>query len=156
MNGGNGDGIPQAQIVELIEVRVRNAGGVHLVDGQNDGLAAAQQHSRHLLICGGESRADIAEEDDDGGVLNGDLRLLAHEVQNLAVAPGLDAAGIDKGELPAAPVALAVDAVPGDAGGILHNGEALTGDLVKEHGLAHVGAAHDGNDGFGHRDQPPL
>ena len=150
VDGGDGDGVAQAQVIELVEIRVRDAGGVHLVDGQDDGLAGAQQHRGHLLVRRGKARADVAEEDNDGGVLNGDLRLLAHEIQNLAVAPGLDAAGIDEGELPAAPVALAVDAVPGDAGGILHDGKALAGDLVEEHGLAHVGAAHDGDDGFGH------
>ena len=150
VDGGDGDGISQAQVVELVVIRVGDSGGVHLVDSQDDGLAAAQQHGRHLLIGGGKAGLDIRQEDDDVGVVNGDLGLIPHKGQDLIIRAGLDAAGVDEGERPAVPVRLPVDAVPGDAGGILHDGKALADELVEEHGLAHIGAAHDGHDGLGH------
>ena len=154
VDGRDSDGIPQSQVVELVKVRVRGAGGVHLVHRQHDGLAAAQQHARHLLVGGGEACTDIRQKDDDGGVVNGDLGLIPHEGQDLVVGPGLDAAGVDKGEGPAVPVRLPIDAVPGDARGVLHNGEALSNEFVEQHGLAHIGPAHDGDDGFHRRSLP--
>ncbi|MPM76513.1 hypothetical protein SDC9_123511 [bioreactor metagenome] len=55
VDGGDGDGVPHSQIVELIKVRVHGAGGVHLIHRQNDGLAAFEQHICHLVVRGGES-----------------------------------------------------------------------------------------------------
>ena len=75
----DGDGVPQTQVVELVEVRVYVAGGVHFVHRQDDGLAAPLEHPRHLLVGGGEARFDIGQEYDHVRVADGDLRLLAHE-----------------------------------------------------------------------------
>ena len=132
VDGGDGDGIAQAQVVELVEIRVRQAGGVHLVHRQNDGLAAAQQHIGHLMVRGSDAGLDVCQKHDDRGVLHGDLRLLAHKAQDLIVGPGLDAAGVHQGEGPAVPVRLPVDAVPGDAGGILHDGQPFSDQLVEQ------------------------
>ena len=151
VDGGHGDGVAQTQVVKLIELRVGGAGGVHLVHCQNDGLFGPLQHSRHLLVGGGHTGFDVRHQDDDRGVVDGDLGLLAHEGQDLVIRIGLDAAGVHQGELPAVPVGLAVNTVPGDAGGVLHNGKTPPDDFVEQHGLAHVGAAHDGDQGLGHR-----
>ena len=149
VDSGDGNGVAQTQVVELIEIRVRRgAGGVHLVHRQDDGLSAAQQQVRHLLVRGGEAGLDIRQKDDDGGILNGDPGLIPHEGQDLVIGPGLDAAGVDEGEGAAVPVRLPVDAVPSDARGVLHNGQPLSDQLVEQHGLAHIGPAHDGDDGF--------
>ena len=148
VDGGDGDGVSQSQVVELVKVRVRGPGGVHLVHRQHDGLAAAQQHVRHLLVGGGETCTDIRQENDDGGVFNGDLGLVPHEGQDLVIGPGLDAAGVHQDKGPAVPVRLPIDAVPGDPRRVLHDGEALSDELVEQHGLAHIGPAHDGDDGF--------
>ena len=75
---------------------------------------------------------------------NGDLRLLPHEGQDLVVGARLDAAGVHQVEDPVAPLAGGVDPVPGHAGGVLHDGQPLAAQLIEQHGLAHVGAAHDG------------
>ena len=79
------------------------------------GLPLRKEDVGHLLVRGGEARADIRQKDDDSGVLDGDLGLIPHEGQDLVVGPGLDTAGVDKGEGPAVPVRLPIDAVPGDA-----------------------------------------
>ena len=151
MDGGHGDGVAQTQVVKLIELRVRDAGGVHLVHCQNDGLFGPLEHSGHLLVGGGHTGLDVRYQDNDRGVVDGDLGLLAHEGQDLVVGVGLDAAGVHQGELAAVPVGFTVNAVPGDAGGVLHNGKTPPDDLVEQHGLAHVGPAHDSNQGLGHR-----
>ena len=156
VDGGDGDGVAQTQVVELIKIRVHGAGGVHLVHRQDNGLAAFLQHARHLVIRGGETGFDVGDKYDHRGVVDGDLGLLPHEGQDLAVGVGLDAAGVHQGEPPAAPLAFTVDAVPGDAGGVLHDGEALADELVKEHGLAHIGPSHNGDHGFRHGVPPRV
>ena len=55
----------------------------------------------------------------------------------------LDAAGIDQIEGPAIPVAQAVDPVPRDAGGVLYNRGPAAGQLIEQHGFAHIRAADD-------------
>ena len=47
------------------------------------------------------------------------------------------------------------NAVAGDAGGVLDDGEALAGQFIEDGGLAHIGAAHDGYDRFCHICSPP-
>ena len=54
----------------------------------------------------------------------------------------------------AVPLAIAVDPIAGDAGGVLHNGYAAAGEFIKEHGLAHIGAADYGDDGLSHGAPP--
>ena len=58
---------------------------------------------------------------------------------------------IHQTELAAAPLALAVNTVAGDTGGVLHDGQALTDQLIKQHGLTHIGASDDSNQRFRHR-----
>ena len=143
---GDGDGIPQPQVVKLVDVRTHAL--VHLVHRQHNGLSRPEEHVGHLLVRGGDAGLNIGEKDDHVRVVYGNLRLLTHKGEDLAVRPGLDAAGVDEGELPPVPVALPIDAVPGDAGGVLHNGDALADEFIKEHGLAHIGPAHDSNHRF--------
>ena len=143
VDGGDGNGVAQTEIVELVEVGIDGAHGVHLVHRQHDGLAAALEHTGYLLIGGGEAGLDVGDEDDDIRVVDGDLRLLAHEGQDLTVGVGLDAAGVHQTEFASHPLALAVDTVTGDAGGVLHDGQPPADDLVEQHGLAHVGASHN-------------
>ena len=88
VDGGDGHRVPQAQVVELINIRVGVAHLVHFVDRQHHRLAGAQEQVGHLLIGGGEAGLDVAEEQNDRGVLDGDFRLLPHKGQNLAVGGG--------------------------------------------------------------------
>ena len=77
VDGGDGDGVAQAQVVELIEIRVHARRWSRiLLTASTMGLLAAQQHTGHLLIGGGQAGFDVRDHDDDVGVVNGDLRLL--------------------------------------------------------------------------------
>ena len=142
--------VANAQTVEFVHIRIGGADGVTLVDGQGHGLAGFAQHGGHVLVRRGNAAADIRDHDDGIGQLNADLRLTAHELQHIVVGAGLDTAGIHQGEGAAAPFAVPIDPVPGHAGGVLHNGGPLTGELIKEHRLSHIGAAYNGNQGFRH------
>ena len=153
--GGDGDRVAEAERVKLIDAGIDRAGGIHFVDGQHDGLFRAQEHIGHFLIGGGDAGADLGDEHDDVGRVNGELCLLAHEQQNFIIGARLDAAGIDDVERAAAPLALGIEPVARDAGRVLDNGQAAAAELIEEHGLADVRPAHDRNQGSGH-DYPSL
>ena len=131
MHGGDSHRVAEAQIIELVEIRIHCAGGVHLVDRQHDGLFAALKHTRHLLVGGGHAGLDIGDKNDHRGVVNGDLRLLPHEGQDLIIGAGLNTAGIHQTELAAQPLAFAVNAVTGHARRIFHDAQASADQLIE-------------------------
>ena len=133
VDGRNGDGITHAELIKLIYRRVDTAGRVHFVDCEHCGLSRAQQHIRNILVGGGDTRAHIGDEDDDIRCAYGDIRLLAHEHEYLVIGRGLDAAGVDDIKLVAAPLALSIQPVTGDAGRVLNDGQALAHELIKQH-----------------------
>ena len=152
VDGGDGDRVAETEVIELVELGIGGAGGVHLVHGEHDRLFRPLQHVRDLLIGGGHAGLDVDDEDDDRRVVDGDLRLLAHERREsgLSVLGSMPPVSTRVKVRPFQS-ALAVDAVARHAGRVLHDGKAAADELVKEHGLAHVGAAHDGDDGFRHK-----
>ena len=147
VHGGDGDRVAEAERVKFIHAHVGRAGGVGLVDGQYHGLLRAQQHVRHVLVRRGHAGAQVGHQHDDRRRVDRDLRLLAHKEQDLAVGRRLDAAGVDHIKFPPAPLAFGVEPVAGDARGVLHDGQALPHQAVKQHGFAHIGPPHDGDQG---------
>ena len=143
--GGDRDRVSQSQGVKFIYRGVGGAGGVRLVHRQHHRLAGTEQHVGHILVRGGDAGADIRDQNDHGGGVDGDLGLLPHEEQNLTVGAGLNAAGVHHVKFSAAPLALGVKPVAGDAGGVLNDGEPLSHQAVEKHGLSHIGAAYDSN-----------
>ena len=131
MERRNAHRVAQTQIVKFIKLRRRIARRIHLVDSQHDGLLGLFQHGGHFFVGGGDAGADVGDQHDYAGVVDGDKSLLTHEFQNLIVGSGLDAAGIHHHEGLAAPFGLSVDAIPGDAGRVLHDGGALFSDAVE-------------------------
>ena len=150
VDGGDLDGVAEAERIEFVDVGVRGADGVALVHGETDRLAAAQQHIGDVLIGGGHAGLHIRDHDDHVGGGNGQLGLTAHELQHLAVGVRLDAACIHELEFAAVPVTVAVNAVAGHARRILHDGGAPAGQFVEKHGLADVRPSNDRNQGLGH------
>ena len=73
-------------------------------------------HYDIIVVGGGHAGLDIGDEDDDVGVVDGDLSLLPHEGKDLVVGIGFDTAGIHQAELAAVPIGLPVNAVTGDTG----------------------------------------
>ena len=150
VDGGNLDGVAEAKRIEFIRVRVRVAGLVALVDGQHDRLFRPLEHGRDLRVRGGQADRHVDDHDDDRRRLNGDLRLTAHEFQHFTVRTRLDAAGVHQREGAPAPFAVAVNSVPGDAGGVLYDGGALPCEFIEKHGFAHIGPPDNGDQRFCH------
>ena len=75
VDGGNGNGVTQAQVIKLVDVRALAL--VHLVHRQHHRLAAPLEHGGNLLVGGGHAGLDVAQEHNDRGVVNGDLGLRA-------------------------------------------------------------------------------
>ena len=145
VNRGGLKQIADAQRIKFEGVGIHGADGVALVDSQSHRLAGLAQHGGHVLIRRGNAAADVRYHDDGVCQFDADLRLAAHEFQHVAVRAGLDSAGIHQGEGASAPFAVAVDPVPGDAGGILHNRGPASGQFIEQHGFAHIRPSDDGD-----------
>ena len=78
MDRGHHHRVAQAQVVELVELRRGLAYGVALVDAQHHRHPAFQQDVGHVRVCGGDAGADVRDEDDGAGGVDGDLGLLPH------------------------------------------------------------------------------
>ena len=146
--GGNGNGIAQTQRIKLVNIGVQRAGGIHFIYDQHNGLLRPQQHIRNFLIRGGDAGGNVAHKHDHVRRIDGNLRLLAHEQQNLVVRRGLNAAGIHQIKAASVPVRAAVDPVAGHTGRVLHDGQALPDQAVEQHGFAHIGPSYNGDKRF--------
>ena len=143
VDGGYRDWVAQSQIIKFIEIRVHCPYRIHFIDRQDNGLAASQQHGRHLLVRSGKARADICEKHNYIRVAHGNPSLFPHECQDFTIRPRLDAAGVDQGKFPSVPVGFAVDTVPRHAGGILYDGNAPANQLVEQRGFPDVRTAYN-------------
>ena len=103
------------------------------------------QHGCHILIRSGNTGVDIHYHNDTVCQFNANLRLTPHEFQHIILSIGLNTAGIHQREGSSAPLAVAVDPVTGHAGGILNDGDSPAGELIKQHGLAHIGTTNNGH-----------
>lgn len=145
----DGDRIAEAQIVELVDVH-RALRAVNLVDREDDRLLRAAQQARDLFICRRQAGAAVDEEQDDVGLLHGQLCLLAHRLEDVVALIELDAAGVDHREVLVEPLRVEIDAVARDARHVVDDGDALLADLIEERGLADVRAADNRHDWFAH------
>ena len=147
---GNGVGVAQAEIVEFVKFRRDGAEGIAFIDAQHHRLAAFLQQMGDFGVVGGHAGFQIHYKEDDVGGIDGDLGLHAHLAQQQVVGLRFDAAGIHQHEFPAAPFAGGVDAVPGDAGGILHDGKPLAGEFIEQGGFTDIGPADHRDQWLGH------
>ena len=150
VHGRDGHRISEAERVEFIDVRIHGTRGVTLVDREDHRLPGTEQHRSDIRIGGSDPRGDIAYHDDDGSGVDGELRLMAHEQQDLVVRLRLDAAGVHHGESASGPVGFRIQSVARDAGRVFDDGQTFAGDPVEKHGLAHVRASDDSYQWFGH------
>ena len=74
--------------------------------------------------------------------------LTSHVGKNLVLAERLDAAGVHQQHGMSKPFAVSVDAVPGDTGRVIDDGEPLADQFVEQGGLAYIRSADDRNDRF--------
>ena len=148
--GGDGEDVGEAEAAEVFGLGLQGF-GVHLVDGEEDGLAAAEEEAGEFEVGRGELGAAVDDHDDGVGFFERDLGLAEDFGGDEGVVVGDDAAGVDDAGVAAHPLDLAVDAVAGDAGLVADDGAAGAGEAVEEGGLADVGAAADGDQREGGR-----
>lgn len=119
---------------------------VDLVGAEHDGLAGPAQQPDDGLVGVGGADLGVDDEDDRVGGLDGVLGLGGDggvDTEDVL----LPAAGVDDLEAAPGPLGLVGHAVAGDARLVLHDGLAAADDAVHQGRLAHVRAAHDGEDG---------
>jgi len=143
--GGDGEDVAEAEAAEVFGSG-GEGGGVDLVDGEEDGLAAAQKEAGEGDVGRGELGAAVDDHDDDGGFGEGGAGLEKDFGGEQRGVVGDDAAGVDQARVGGLPLDEAVDAVAGDAGLVADNGAARAGEAIEERRLADVGAAADGDE----------
>ena len=147
VGGRQSYGVTQAQIVKLVNIHGL-LWAVNLVHPQDNGLLGMAQELCHFLIGVGQATASVHQKEYDVGFLHGQLCLLAHGLQDMVALIKLNAPGVNHGELMVQPLGIHIDAVTGDAGHIVHDGDALLANLVEQGGLAYIGAPHYSHYGF--------
>ena len=144
VGGADGNGIAQTKVVVFVQLVVQ-ARVVHLIDHQQNGLVSLAQVMTDVLVIRGQAGTAIAEKADHVRRFHGDLRLPPHLGKQHVLAAHIQTAGIHHAEMTAHPLHVAVDAVAGHAGHILHDGDAPSGHLIEESRFAHIGPANNGN-----------
>ena len=97
-----------------------------------------------MVVEVGDAVHGVDDEEDDVGLLDGQLDLLVDLAFEDVLAVDHPAAGVDNRKFASLPVHLAVLAVAGGAGGFVDNGRAAFGEAVEEGRLTHVGATYYG------------
>ena len=152
VDGGYRDGIPQSQVVKLVEFRRRASGRVALVDAEHHRLAAFLEHHGHVLIVGRHPGVQIGHQDDDVRLVDGQLGLPPHLGEDHIVGMGLDAPGVCQHEGAAAPFARGKDPIPGHAGRVLDDGQPLPDELIEQCRFSHIGTPYHRHYRPRHRD----
>ncbi len=148
MNRADRENLVEAELREFIGARL-GAVRVHLVGGHQNRFAAAAQFLRDFPVQGHDAFLRIDNQNDDLGGFNRQIHLLHcradDDVIRLFAPQQADAAGVNEREGAAAPFGLGADAVAGDAGLIVDDGDAPADDAVEQGGLADIRAADDGD-----------
>jgi hypothetical protein len=144
MFGGDWQYIAEAQTTEVFRLRLHGL-GIHLVDREKDGLAAAQQQSSQFKVRRGEFGSSIDDHDDCISLFEADLCLTKDLCWNQRFVVWHDAARIDDTRGAAHPFDLAIDAVARDSRLIADDGSPRAGQPVEQGAFAYVWAAAYGN-----------
>ena len=121
--------------------------GVPLVDDDDAGFALVVGVTGHLAVLLGEADGGVHEDEGHAAALDGgqcaDDHVALEAVSDVAALA--QTGGIGEDELAVSVVHGGVDGVAGGAGLVGHDHAVLTEDAVGQAGLAHVGAADDGD-----------
>ncbi len=145
---GDEDGFREAEAGEIRE------GGLVLVvidfvDDEQDGWLGFAELLRERLVDGSEALLGINDKEDEIGRLHGDVRLDGDLLAKTIIEGRADTAGIDEGAGVAGEGAGRGDAVPGDAGLIVDDGDFPSCEAVEKCGFPDIGASYDGDGGHG-------
>ena len=131
MFGGDGEDVAESEAAEVFGGG-DEGDGVDLVDGEEDGLAAAQEETGESDVGRGKLGAAVDDHDDDGGFGERGAGLAEDFGGDEVGVVGDDATGVDQAGGGGLPLDEAVDAVAGDAGFVADDGAARTGQAIEE------------------------
>ena len=119
--GRDGVHLLEPERVELGERDVRLGRGAlsTLFTATKSGFPDAAQQIRDGPVDARQPLASVHDEHDGGGLVHGELRLLADLGHEPVARLGLEPAGVDDGEGAAVPVDVGVVPIAGDAGDVL-------------------------------------
>ena len=111
---------------------------------KKDGFDSAfAQEGGDFLVSGGEAVLAIDEEEDEVGLAEGQIDLMADVVGQLVGIDEAEAAGVDEFDPAVADLEGGGDAIARDSWGILDDADELVGEPVEKAAFADVGAADD-------------
>lgn len=121
-------------------------GVVGFIDAEDDWFALAAELFGDALVDGVHAGEGVDDEDDEVGGGDGDVCFGADDGAEVVVEGGSDAAGVHDGDGEGSVFETGGEAVAGDAGSVVDDGDAAAGEAVEEGGFADIGAADDGDD----------
>ena len=147
MCSGDGEACTEAEAGELAGAAVDFL-DVRFVQNEADAIAGAAEMFGDGLIDGGDSFPGIDQEENDLGGLHGDVRTCGDGIGELDICIGSDAAGIDQLAWSGRQWAGGRDAVAGDAGLVVDDGDLPGREAVEKGGFSDVGAADESDAWF--------
>ena len=146
MDGADRENFVETEFVEF-EGRDFDALSVDLISGDDYGFAGATKFVGDFAVEGNNTFLDVGGENDDVGGFDSEINLieggLGDDVGGFLAAEQADTAGIDEREGITAPFGFGGDAVAGDAGDVVDNGDAPAHNAIKQSRLADIRPAHD-------------
>ena len=131
---------PKAERLQYARVALATLG---LVGGQHHGHVAAAQDLGEHLVHGGDALAAVDDEQRHVGLVDGQLRLVAHPGLQALISDILEAGGVDQLQIEVADPPGAEAPVPGDARPVIDDGQLAPRQPVEQRRLAHVGTPDD-------------
>ena len=155
--GGDGQNVADPQAAIILEMIVHLL-GIHLVDGEQNWLAALKQQAGKLVVGRGQGSAAIDDHDDERGFTEREACLAKDFGGDESLVLGKNTSGIDHASALSQPLDLPVNAVAGDARLVPDNRPPRAGQAIEEAGLADVGPSNNGNErrAGGERPRCPL
>jgi hypothetical protein len=129
--GGEREDVADAELVELMSEVVFGV-GIDLVDGEGDGLAETDEHLGEVAVAAGDFGAAIDEEDDVGGLVEGEVGLAQDLRGDVLLIGDDDAAGVDHLKAAVVMFGSPMDAVACDAGFVSDDGAPLSCNAIEE------------------------
>lgn len=150
---GDAAAVFRAEAADGFEAEAGEIGGdeivfwvVGFIDAEDDGFALAAEFFGDALVDGVHAGEGVDDEDDEVGGGDGDVCFGADDGAEVVVKSGSDAAGVHDGDGEGSVFETGGEAVAGDAGAVVDDGDAAAGEAVEEGGFTDIGAADDGDD----------
>ena len=118
---------------------------VRLIDDEDHGRFGLSKFLGHHLIDGINPFPGVYHEEDEVGGVHGDASLKGHRVGEGVLLRSRDASSVDEFTGGLGQGGGSSDAVASHARAVMHDGDAPSGEAIKESGLADVGAADNGD-----------